>query len=178
MEKNPLWYSNCAERSLVVVTITLLNYITVFLSHTQEFCCVMLSKCKTKGFHSKWFVSLKHAPLWPLIEITFYNWLSLKYCTQTECPWRLTCRNKWVRWVFVSILCSTLYYTKFLWVFPVGVGVVRATELCLEKVLEEEVTCTSRYHSFGMGGVGEDFSECCGSYDKEFKGTIWAYIQC
>lgn len=159
------------------MTITRLNYITVFPSHTQEFCCVM-SKCRTKGFHPKWFVSLKHAPLWLLIEITLYNWLSLKYCTQTECPWRLTCRNKWVRWGFVSILCSTLYYTKFLWVFPVGVSVARARELQLGKVLEQKITCTSRQLCFGMSRVGEGFAECYGSYNKEFKGVIWACMQC
>lgn len=157
------------------MTINLLNYITVFPSHTQEFCCVMLSKCRTKGFHPKWFVSLKHAPLCALIKITFYNWLSLKYCTQTECPWRLTCRKKWVTWVFVGILSSTLYYTKFLWAFPVWAGV--AWELCLEKVLEQKIACTFRQFSFGMSRVGEDFAECCGSYDKEFKCVIWACMQ-
>lgn len=163
--------------SLVVVTINLLNYITVLPSHTQEFSCVMLSKCRTKGFHPKWFVSLKHAPLWPLIKITFCNWLSIKYCTQTECPWRLTCRNKWVRWVFVSILNSTVFYTKFLWAFPVWLGVARARELCLEKVLEQKITRTFRQLSFGTSKVGEDFADCCGSYDKEFKGVIWACMQ-
>jgi len=41
------------ERRLVLVTINLCNYITVFSSHTQEFLSVVLSKCRKKGFCSK-----------------------------------------------------------------------------------------------------------------------------
>lgn len=40
MEKNQTLYCNYMERRLVLVTINLFNYITVFPSHTQESCCV------------------------------------------------------------------------------------------------------------------------------------------